>query len=191
MSSPGFVHLHLHSEFSIHDSLIKIPKLITKTEQQGLPSVALTDLCNLFALVKFYSKAIKAGIKPIIGSEVWIKQDETQYKLVLLCKNNAGYQNLTAIISKAFQEAKREAIPIIPFEWLSEYKEGLIVLSGGVQGQIGQSIINGKLDEAIAVETKAKELATDNDREFIAKFLEELNAAKEKEKGVEALEDDK
>lgn len=101
-----FIHLRLHSEFSISDGLIAIKPLITRMVELEMPAVAVTDMANLFALIKYYSKALKTGIKPICGCDVLIADENqnTQTRLVLLVKNHTGYLNLTQLISDLYTE---------------------------------------------------------------------------------------
>lgn len=149
-SPASFVHLRCHSQYSIYDSLICFSTLTQKVVKQAMPAIAITDLGNMFGFVKFYTKALGAGIKPLIGSELWI-QDDSQIgysKLIVLCQNNQGYHNLTKILSKGYLEAKRTTNPVIPFEWVKTHHEGLILLSGGPAGAIGQYIIQDQLEDA-------------------------------------------
>jgi len=140
-----FVHLHLHSEYSLSDGIIRIEELIDKSCDLSFSSVALTDLTNLFGLIKFYRLARKKGIKPIVGSEIQVAKDlDSQTgSLVMLVKNKIGYTNLTKLVSKAYVEGQVSGEPIVKFSWLEEYSEGLIALSGGINGHIGQSILGG------------------------------------------------
>lgn len=139
-----FVHLNVHSEYSIQDGLCRIDELIVAAKERGFSGVALTDHCNLFAQVKFYKAAIKANIKPIIGADVWV-QDElnaTQYsKLTLLSMNQTGHHNLTCLISQSYTQGQETNVPVIAREWLWARHEGLIVLSGGVQGEITKAVM--------------------------------------------------
>ncbi len=142
-----FIHLHLHSEFSIEDGLVRLPKLISRVKEFKMPAIALTDLSNLFGLVKFYQAAISAGIKPIIGSDVWIeniKNPGKPFRLVLLCQNQAGYRNLIQLISKAYTQGQVTGKPIIAKDWLSTHAEGLIAISGGLSGDIADAMFSGK-----------------------------------------------
>ena len=105
----AFVHLHVHSEYSLVDGLLRIDELVAAAQKQESMAVALTDQCNLFAMVKFYQAAEAIGIKPIIGSEIWIMDKDNlsqPHRLLLLCQNNQGYQNLTELVSKAYIEGQ-------------------------------------------------------------------------------------
>ena len=154
MTNQGFVHLHVHSEFSLTDGIIRIDDLVKNTVEKNFSAVALTDLSNLFGLIKFYKSARAHGIKPIIGSEILVIKDYDSIPgpLVLLVKNQIGYTNLTKLVSKAYVEGQKKGEPLVKIEWLDEYSEGLIALSGGQEGHIGQAIMasNYKLAESRA-----------------------------------------
>lgn len=146
----SFVHLHLHTEYSLSDGLIRIDELIAKTVQLALPAVAVTDQANLFAAVKFYQAAVKAGVKPILGAECWIEntQDsELPFRLVLLCQNQQGYRNLIQLISRSYVEGQQIDKPIVRRNWLSYYSLGLIALSSS-EGDIGQALLKNKPQQA-------------------------------------------
>ncbi len=147
----NFVHLHLHSEYSISDGLIRIKPLIKATVDAGMPAVAVTDQNNMFAMVKFYRAAQAAGIKPIIGTELWVHEDDNSIspsRIVLLCKDISGYRNMTHLISKCFMEGQRRGLPMLNMAWLEGYSDGLIALSGGCRGNIGECLINNNIDDA-------------------------------------------
>jgi len=152
MSAPSFVHLHVHTEYSIVDSTVRIPALMEQCVSRGLPAVALTDQNNLFGLVKFYRKAIAAGIKPIIGADLRIHNDEDPdrpYALLLLCQDNAGYRNLSGLITKSYLEGQVRGEPLVHREWLdADSCRGLIALSGGLHGDIGHALHAGHEPEA-------------------------------------------
>ena len=140
----AFVHLHLHSEFSISDGLVRIPELIQAVKQQDMTSVAVTDLNNFFAAVKFYKAAIAAKIKPIFGAEVLIHnplQVTQPHHLVLLCQDQQGYRNLTRLISRAYVEGQQQGLPMVERNWILENTSGLIALSAAQQGEIGQALL--------------------------------------------------
>ena len=146
-----FVHLRLHSEYSLVDGLVRIKPLAKKVAEMGMPAVALTDFNNFFGLVKFYKAAQGAGVKPILGADLLV-QDETgegnPTQLLLLVADQAGYQNLTKLISRAYQEGQRQAVPMIMKSWLNDYSDGLIALSGGRGGELGVALISGRSAEA-------------------------------------------
>jgi DNA polymerase-3 subunit alpha len=106
---PGFVHLRLHSEFSLVDGLVRIEPLMEELPLKGMNAVAVTDYCNFFAAVKVFQAALKEGIKPILGCDIphWDSQKSDQvFSLILLCQNEVGYKNLTRLVSKAYQEGQ-------------------------------------------------------------------------------------
>ena len=151
MREPNFVHLHLHSEYSLSDGIIRIEELIERSKALNFPAIALTDLSNLFGLIKFYRLARNAGIKPIIGSEInLVKEKESSPSpLVLLIKNKKGYINLTKLVSKAFIEGQQKGEPLVHLSWLEDHAEGLIALSAGEKGHIGQALISDNIDLAL------------------------------------------
>ena len=146
-----FVHLRLHSEYSLVDGLVRIKPLAKKVAEMGMPAVALTDFNNFFGLVKFYKAAQGAGVKPILGADLLV-QDETgegsPTQLLLLVADQTGYQNLTKLISRAYQEGQRQAVPMIMKSWLNNHSDGLIALSGGRSGELGVALISGRSAEA-------------------------------------------
>jgi DNA polymerase-3 subunit alpha len=148
----SFVHLHVHTEYSLVDSTVRIPALMAKAADDGMPAIAMTDRNNLFGLVKFYRRAIAAGVKPIIGADLRIANEDDPgrpFTLIVLCQDNRGYRNLCRIISRAYLEGRVRGEPMVRREWLSrESCDGLIALSGGLHGDVGHSLLVGHLDEA-------------------------------------------
>ncbi len=147
----SFVHLHLHTEYSILDSIVQINPLCEMAKTQSMPAIAITDICNLFGMVKFYKEAIQHGIKPIIGCEIWVEGEDKSspyHKLVLLCQNLQGYRHLSLLISKAYQEGEHLAVPLVKKSWVYEYSEGLIALSGAQAGEVGQAILQESIEKA-------------------------------------------
>ncbi|MDM8568366.1 DNA polymerase III subunit alpha [Thiotrichales bacterium HSG1] len=140
---PNFIHLHLHTEYSLSDSLIRIKPLVKSVYKSGMPACAITDQNNLFGLVKFYRATQAIGIKPIIGVDVWIQDSETS-RLVLLCQNDIGYKNLTRLVSRSFTEGQTDSIPHLHKDWLEGNTDGLIALSGGREGKIGKLLLAGQ-----------------------------------------------
>lgn len=126
-----FVHLHLHSEYSLADSTIRIPELVQRCVAQGQPAVAMTDRNNMFALVKFYKAAEGAGIKPIAGADIHIAEgDETPWQLTLLCRDREGYLSLSRLLSRAWMEGHRNDGVVVRPQWLAEANQGLFALAG-------------------------------------------------------------
>ena len=141
--TPEFVHLHVRSEYSIVDSTIRIHDLMTSVVKMNMWAVAVTDFCNLFAGVKVYQAALAARIKPILGCDILCCDPQTPeqtFSCVLLCQSEQGYRNLTRLISRAYQEGQYHGQPRIHFDWLDTGMEGLIALSGGFSGDIGQAL---------------------------------------------------
>ncbi|KXI22901.1 DNA polymerase III subunit alpha [Photobacterium sanguinicancri] len=146
MAEPRFIHLRIHSDFSMVDGLSKVPPLVKKVAEMGMPAMALTDFTNLCGLVKFYFAAHGAGMKPIIGADFKVKSEEMGDELcdlTILASNNEGYQNLTMLISKAYQRGHYHHQVVMDKEWLLEHKEGLILLSGGKSGDVGKALLKG------------------------------------------------
>ena len=160
-----FIHLNLHTEFSLIDSTIRITPLLEACAAANIPAVAITDHINLFALVKFYQAAVKFGIKPIIGAEVWMHNSHDKkhpYRAILLCKNKQGYQNLTKLISRAYLEGQNSGQPLVQHQWISEVSNGLIMLSGAQQGDIGRLICAGKINAAEKILQRWQAVFVDN-----------------------------
>ena len=144
--NPRFIHLRLHTEYSLVDGALRIKPLIQTASEQGMPALALTDQSNLFAMVKFYKTAMANGIKPIIGVDAWIRpavETEQPSRMVLLCQNNEGYQNLTQLVSRSYLDGQHGGIPMIEVDWLRELSGGLIALSGGKEGDVGRALLAG------------------------------------------------
>ncbi|MDH3614622.1 MAG: DNA polymerase III subunit alpha [Gammaproteobacteria bacterium] len=152
MTAAPFVHLHVHTEYSLVDSTVRIASLMSRCADDGMPAVALTDQNNLFGMVKFYKKALAAGVKPIIGVDLRIANDDDSgqpFRLILLCQNNTGYRNLSTLLTRAFLEGQVRGQPLARREWLTQAScEGLIALSGGLQGDVGHALLNGHAEEA-------------------------------------------
>ena len=132
----NFVHLHVHSEFSLSEGLLKVKDVVNTTAERGTPALALTDCNNLFALVKFYETCLSQGVKPILGAEIVVSCSETGMsgRIVALARNVAGYSNLIALISAGYTSAEHRGI--ISEEDIFARKEGLIILAGGVGGHL-------------------------------------------------------
>src|SRR5918993_1703684 len=130
--SARFVHLHLHSEYSLVDSTIRIPELVARCVALGQPAVAVTDQNNLFALVKFYKAAEGAGVKPIAGADLLLADaDETPTRLGVLCRDRPGYLSLSRLLTRAWMEGHRsDGGVVVRPAWLREANEGLFALAG-------------------------------------------------------------
>ncbi len=171
MSLPRFVHLRLHSEYSITDGLTRLDEAVAQAAADGMPALALTDLANLFGMVKFYSAARGAGIKPIIGCDVWIAEEATATpdpsreitsRLLLLAKNRAGYLRLCELLSSAYLRPRRHGRAEIARAAFSGDNSGLIALSGAHFGEIGQWLAAEKTDQASASARQWAALFPDN-----------------------------
>ncbi|MER2493006.1 DNA polymerase III subunit alpha [Catenovulum sediminis] len=146
MTDPKFVHLRVHSDFSMVDGLAKTKPIVSKIAEMGMPAVAITDQNNFCGLVRFYTAANGSGIKPIIGADLWVKGEEfgdELFRLVILASNNDGYKNLTELISRAYLRGAIQDKAVIDKAWLAELKEGLILLSGAREGDLGLALIKG------------------------------------------------
>ncbi|MCE0494397.1 DNA polymerase III subunit alpha [Vibrio salinus] len=146
MSEPKFIHLKMHSDFSMVDGLSKVPPLVNKVAEMGMPAMALTDFTNLCGLVKFYGAAHKNGIKPIVGADFLVQSEEfgeELTRLTILAANNVGYKHLTLLISDAYLRGNIQHQPVIDKEWLIKHNEGLIILSGARQGDVGRALLKG------------------------------------------------
>ncbi|MDX1837934.1 DNA polymerase III subunit alpha [Legionella taurinensis] len=149
-----FVHLRVHTEFSMIDGLVRIKPLMKAVVERGMNAVAVTDYCNLFAAVKVFTTAISQGIKPIIGSDLPCHDPENPeqlFSLLLLCQNETGYRNLTCLVSKAYQEGQYQGQPRVQTKWLGEFADGLIALSGGRAGAIGKALLLGDEEAAVSL----------------------------------------
>ncbi|TJX15225.1 DNA polymerase III subunit alpha [Tissierella creatinini] len=156
MDDLRFTHLHVHTEYSLLDGSIKIKELIRRTKELGMDSIAITDHGSMFGVVQFYKEAKKSGIKPIIGSEVYISinkyterenKDKNQYHLVLLAENNIGYRNLMKIVSEAYVNGFYYK-PRVDHDILRKYSQGIICLSACLGGEVQQHIMDNNLKRA-------------------------------------------
>ncbi|WP_458379049.1 DNA polymerase III subunit alpha [Pseudomonas chlororaphis] len=153
----SFVHLRLHTEYSLVDGLVRIKPLVKTLAGMGMPAVAVTDQNNMCSLVKFYKAAMGTGIKPICGADLWLSNKDPENplsRISLLVMNAVGYRNLTELISRGFIDGQRNGQIIIEREWVAEAAEGLIMLSAAKEGEIGLAMLSGDLQEA---ETLARE----------------------------------
>ena len=156
-----FIHLHLHTEYSLIDSVVRIqsevegvPGLMDAVAAAGMPAVALTDQSNLFAMVKFYKAAQSAGIKPIVGVDLLVREVGDRIeptRVVMLCQTNAGYLNLSRLVTRAYLEGQTRGLAMIDRAWLTPANvAGLIVLSGAREGDVGRALINNREADAQA-----------------------------------------
>jgi DNA polymerase-3 subunit alpha len=151
-SAPSFIHLRCHSEYSISDSILRIDDAIDAAREAHMPAFALTDLNNLFGLIKFYKAARAAGIKPIIGAEVSVFSENPNappYRVLLLAQTHEGYLNLCALLTRMYQERHAHKKHLaVKREWLVELHSGLILFSGARGSDIGEHLLQGNFDEA-------------------------------------------
>jgi len=149
-----FVHLHVHSEYSLVDGLLRIKPLIKAVAAAGMPAVAITDQANLFGLVRFYRAAVSNGVKPITGTDLWLRNSDDPnipHRLQVLVQTGQGYRNLTRLISRAYREGQHLGVPQVEREWIAEGSDGLIALSGGRDGDVGRALLAGQGDYAEAL----------------------------------------
>ncbi|WP_074013022.1 DNA polymerase III subunit alpha [Candidatus Sodalis sp. SoCistrobi] len=150
MAEPRFIHLRVHSDYSMIDGLVKIGPLVKKAAALHMPALAITDFTNLCGLVKFYGSAHGAGIKPIIGADFFVQSEmlgDELAELTILAANNVGYQHLTLLISDAYKRGYGAAGPVIDRDWLIEHNEGLILLSGARKGDVGKYLMRGNMPQ--------------------------------------------
>ncbi|ANT69963.1 DNA polymerase III subunit alpha [Aeromonas hydrophila] len=146
MAEPRFIHLRIHSDFSMVDGLQKINPIVGAAAANNMPALALTDQMNMCGLVRFYGAAHGKGVKPIVGADFWVQSDELgdeQFRLTLLAMDNDGYQNITLLISRGYQRGHVQGRPVIDKAWLAEHAKGVIVLSGGREGDVGKFLLKG------------------------------------------------
>src|SRR5579883_852245 len=144
--SHGFVHLRLHTEYSLVDSVVRVPELIEAVAASEMPAVALTDQANLFAMVKLYKAALDRGVKPIVGVDLLIAEGERGQcsRIALLCQTQSGYHNLTQLLTRAYLEGERHrGTPLIDRRWLTaDALAGTIALSCAAEGDVGRALVN-------------------------------------------------
>ncbi len=180
MGAPRFVHLRMHSEYSVSDGIVRIEQAVERAAADGMPALALTDAANLFGMVKFYGAARAAGVKPIVGADCWVENSADRDKpsrVLLLCASRAGYLRLCDLLSRAWLKNQHRGRAEISREWLRE-TDGLIALSGAAGGDVGQALA---ADHAQAAERLAQDWA----RLFPGRYYLELQRAGHP--GAEAL----
>jgi DNA polymerase-3 subunit alpha len=143
----SFVHLHVHTEFSLKDSIVRIDGLVAATTAAKMPSVAVTDMMNLYGLVKFYKSAQGKGIKPVFGADLVIREGDARFDLTVLVMNETGYRNLISVISRAYVDGQELGEVNITREWLEEAGEGLILLLGR-RSDIGSALLGSDAHQA-------------------------------------------
>jgi DNA polymerase-3 subunit alpha len=147
-----FVHLRLHTEYSLIDSVVRVPELVDAVSAAGMAAVAVTDQSNLFAMVKFYRAALAKGVKPIVGVDLLVKETGERVqpsRITLLCQSQTGYRNVTRLVSRAYLEGQQRGIPTIDRDWLTvENVDGLIALSCATEGDVGRALVNAREKDA-------------------------------------------
>jgi len=153
----SFVHLRLHTEFSLVDGLVRVKPLVKAVAAAGMPAVAVTDMSNMCSLVKFYKAAMGGGIKPICGADIWLasaEEDGPLSRMTLLAMSPKGYRNLTELVSRGWSEGQSNDLVIIQRDWVKAAAEGLIALSGAKEGEVGHALLN---DEPALAEALLRE----------------------------------
>ena len=161
-----FTHLHVHTEYSLLDGFSRIDQLIEKAKSYGMDSLAITDHGQMYGVIEFYKKATAAGIKPIIGCEVYISEkdhtlkdpsNKRYYHLILLAKNNNGYQNLLKIVSEAYVNGYYYK-PRVDLDFIKDYSEDIIALSACLSGEVNQRILENDIEGAYETAKKYVEV---------------------------------
>ncbi len=169
----AFVHLRTHTEFSVVDGTLRIDEAVDAAVADGQAALAITDLSNLFGAVKFYGRARKAGVKPLIGADLWIEPEGSEKnasRLLLLVQGTEGYLNLCELISRAWLTNTPRAQAWVKWSWLAELNAGLIALSGAELGAVGLALLAGDEQRARAVAQRLAEA-------FPGRFYIELQRA--------------
>ena len=169
-----FVHLRLHTEYSVIDGSNRIEQIVQAAKSDQQPSLAITDLNNLFGAIKFYKECRSSGLKPLIGADIHIQHDpervDLNTRLLLLVQNSQGYLNLCQLLTKGWTENVCRTQSLIKLDWLKAHSDGLIALSGGLNGALGQALINQDA-------SKASQIALDLAEIFPHRFYIELQRA--------------
>ncbi|MGQ0509551.1 MAG: DNA polymerase III subunit alpha [Betaproteobacteria bacterium] len=174
MPAPRFVLLRLHSEYSVSDGIVRIDEAVARAAADGMPALALTDSANLFGMVKFYSAAREAGIKPLIGADCWLSNDadrDKPHRILLLCASRKGYLTLCELLSRAWLKNQHRGRAELSAAWIDELGgEGLIALSGFAAGDVGHAL-------AASNDTAAEKLAKQWAKRFPGRYYLELQRA--------------
>ncbi len=151
MPAPAFVHLRLHSEYSVSDGIVRIDEAVARAAADGMPALAITDLANVFGMVKFYKAARAAGVKPVIGCDVWITNDaerDKPHRIILLVQSRAGYLRISELLTRAWLENQHRGRAELKKGWLAEGTGGLIALSGAMLGDVGAALLQENRGQA-------------------------------------------
>src|SRR5881397_1079137 len=174
MAAPHFVHLRMHSEYSVTDGIVRIEQAVKRAAADGMPALALTDSANLFGMVKFYGAARAAGVKPIVGADCWVQNEadrDKPHRVLLLCASRAGYRRLCELLSRAWLRNQHRARAEIARGWLQESgTDGLIALSAAAAGDVGQALLSDQ-------SPLAERLARDWAKLFPGRYYIELQRA--------------
>ena len=172
--SPRFIHLRLHTEYSITDGIVRIDQVLAAAAENGMPALGISDLGNLFGMLKFYTDAREAGVKPIVGVDAWIENEAVRdkpWRVLLICKNREGYGQLCDLLTRAWMENKSHGRALMQQAWFEGgAASGLLCLSGAQTGDVGQALANGR-------EELAERLAREWARLFPGAFYIELQRA--------------
>ena len=185
VTPPDFVHLRLHSEYSISDGIVRIDDVVSAAAKDGMPALALTDLANLFGMVKFYKAARKKGLKPVLGCDLYITNESERdkpHRLIVLAQSHPGYLRLSQLLTRAWLENQHRGHAEIRKEWFAEAgTEGLIALSGALDGDVGVALLQDNAPQA-------ERLAADWEKLFPSRYYLELqrSGAKQAERYVQA-----
>jgi DNA polymerase-3 subunit alpha len=172
MPNPAFVHLRLHTEFSITDGIVRIDEVVERAAADGMPALAITDLANVFGMVKFYKAARARGVKPIIGCDVWITNESERdkpHRLLLLAQSRGGYLRLSELLSRAWLENQHRGRAEMRKGWFAEGSEGLIALSGALHGDVGAALLQDP--------SRARQAASEWMRLFPGRYYLEVQRA--------------
>ncbi len=173
MSQVSFIHLRCHSEYSVVDGMVRVDDVVKRAAADRMPALALTDLSNLFGAIKFYKSSRGKGIKPLVGCDIWLENDNNRdqpYRLLLLCQSHAGYLRLCELLTQAYLQNQHRGRAELKREWLEEHTDGLILLSGAMLGDVGQALLAGN-------EAQARKLAEGWRQAFPNRFYIELQRA--------------
>ncbi len=174
MPAPRFVHLRLHSEYSVSDGIVRIDDAVKRAAADGMPALALTDSANVFGMVKFYSAAREAGVKPLIGADCWLRNDaerDKPFRILLLCASREGYLRLCELLSRAWLKNQHRGRAELDAGWFDELgSEGLIALSGFAAGDVGHAL-------AAANDAGAEKLARQWSKRFPGRYYLEVQRA--------------
>ena len=161
--SAKFVHLHLHTDYSLVDGLVRIKPLVKAVVGAEMPAIAITDQHNFFAAVKLYTAAQQAGVKPILGADLRLRDPndpKNSSRFVLLCMDMTGYLNMSRLLSRAYIEGQHLGVPMLDLDWLDGHTDGLICLAGGRTGILGKALLNNQTDSVINIHIDSVQVAT-------------------------------